>query len=499
MHRQHREHLKKTRAANPMLANIRWYGLFGGPLLALCVATWAPTTITDTQGRELVLGHPGQITAGLAVWMAVWWLTEAISIYATALLPLAVLPLAGAQDIDAVARAYAHPLMFLFMGGFILALALERWQLHKRFALFILRLVGIEPRRLVAGFMIAAAAMSMWITNTATTIVMLPIAMSVLALQPETPWKPRFALCLLLGVAYSASVGGIGTIVGTTPNMFAVSFIENELGRSISFAQWMLIGLPLVILFIPLIWWLMTRVLIPLPTHYEGEPPSLDVTPEPWSRGAILTLIVFVATAIAWMTRPLLVNFPLLTHLSDAGIAMIAALSLFIIPESVREKRFLMDWDTAIKVPWGVLIILGGGLCLAGAIRQNGVAELLALQLTSIGQVPPLVMTMIVVTLIMFLTELTSNVATTTALIPIMAAIAEALGMEPLKLVIPATMAASCAFMLPVATPPNAIVFGSGLITIPAMARTGFWLNLTGVLVVTLVCYLALDSVLPML
>ena len=489
------------------MANLRWYGLIGGPVLAVLVALAVPAQVIGISGDTLILGTPAKVTAGLACWMAVWWLTEAISIYATALLPLAVLPLTGAQSINDAANAYAHPLIFLFLGGFILALALEHWHLHKRFALFILRIVGTQPRRLVAGFMIASASMSMWITNTATTIVMLPIALSVLALQPDSPWKPRFAMCLLLGVAYSASIGGIGTIVGTTPNMFAVSFIENELGTAISFAQWMVIGVPLVILFVPIVWWLMTHLLLPLPSTSDQLSPTpedhpgseLDTAPEPWSRGAALTLIIFAATALAWMGRPLLAKLPLFTYLTDAGIAIISALLLFVIPENIREKRFLMDWETAIKVPWGVLIILGGGLCLAGAIRANGIAELLALQLTAIGEVPPLVMTLFVVSLIIFLTELTSNVATTTALIPIVAAIATALGMEPLKLVIPATMAASCAFMLPVATPPNAIVFGSGLITIPAMAKVGFWLNLTGILIVSMLCYFALDLALPML
>jgi sodium-dependent dicarboxylate transporter 2/3/5 len=480
-------------------SNLRWYGLLAGPLLALLAVALVPESIITIDGSTLVLGVPGKVTAGLAVWMATWWLTEAISIYATALLPLAVLPLTGAQSVSKAAQAYAHPLMFLFLGGFILALALERWHLHRRFALFILRIVGTQPRRLVGGFMIAAATMSMWITNTATTIVMLPIALSVVAMQPETAWKHRFAMCLLLGVAYSASIGGIGTIVGTTPNMFAVSFIENELKTVIGFSQWMVIGVPLVIVFVPVVWWLMTHVLLPLPKDQDNDAIDLNVSAEPWHRGAVLTLIIFATTALAWMGRPLLVKIPVLAHLSDTGIAIIAALILFVIPENIREKRFLMDWETALKVPWGVLLILGGGLCLAGAIQQNGVAQLLALQITAIGPVPPLVMTLLVVSLMMFLTELTSNVATTTALIPVVAATAVALNMEPLKLVIPATMAASCAFMLPVATPPNAIVFGSGMITIPAMAKVGFWLNLTGILIVSLICYFALDLALPLI
>ncbi len=481
-------------------SNIRWYGLVGGPMLALLMFAIVPEQIIQPSGDTLVLGIAGKVTAGLAIWMAAWWLTEAISIYATALLPLAVLPLTGAQSIKASAGAYAHPLIFLFLGGFILALALERWHLHKRFALFVLRLVGTSPRRLVGGFMISAAVMSMWITNTATTIVMLPIALSVIAMESdESPHKQRFAICLLLGIAYAASIGGIGTIVGTTPNMFAVSFIENELGQTISFAEWMLIGVPLVVVFIPITWLLLTRFIFRLPATSADSDYNLDTTAEPWNRGSVLTLIIFALTAFGWMARPLLVKLPALTHLSDAGIAIGAALLLFAIPENIKEKRFLIDWETAVKVPWGVLLILGGGLCLAGAIRANGVAELLAIQLVAIGEVPPLVMTLMIVSLMIFLTELTSNVATTTALIPIVAAIATALGIEPLKLVIPATMAASCAFMLPAATPPNAIVFGSGIIRIPTMARAGIWLNLAGVLTVTVVCHFMLDIALARL
>jgi len=363
-------------------SNIRWYGLVGGPLLALLMLVIVPEQTIQPNGDTLVLGMAGKVTAGLAIWMAVWWLTEAISIYATALLPLAVLPLTGAQSIKASAGAYAHPLIFLFLGGFILALALERWHLHKRFALFVLRLVGTSPRRLVGGFMISAAIMSMWITNTATTIVMLPIALSVIAMESDdSPHKQRFAICLLLGIAYAASIGGIGTIVGTTPNMFAVSFIENELGQTISFAEWMLIGVPLVVVFIPITWLLLTRFIFRLPATSADSDFKLDTTAEPWNRGSVLTLIIFALTAFGWMARPLLVKLPALTHLSDAGIAIGAALLLFAIPENIKEKRFLIDWETAVKVPWGVLLILGGGLCLAGSIRANGVAELLAIQL----------------------------------------------------------------------------------------------------------------------
>lgn len=476
--------------------HFRQLALLTGPLLAILVYSLLPESAAGLNGEEIILGTAGRATAGLAIWMAVWWLTEATSIYATALLPLALMPLLGVSTIKETAGAYAHPLIFLFLGGFILALALEKWHLHRRFAVTVLKLIGTKPATLVGGFMFIAATLSMWITNTATTLVMLPILLSIIGLlDKNSANKKNFSLCLLLGVAYAASIGGIGTIIGTVPNMFTVSFIQNELGTDISFAKWMTIGLPIVIVFIPLVWWLLTHWIYP-PGDDEVGQEFLDEKPEPWSIGAKLTLAIFLLTAACWICRPLLMKMPPLANLSDTGIAIIAALLLFSIPVNLKQRKFLMDWDTALRVPWGVLLLFGGGLALAGAIRANGVGELLASQLSSLHGVPPLLMTMMVVSFIIFLTELTSNTATTTALIPIFAVMAEGLGINPLSIILPATIAASCAFMLPVATPPNAIVFSSNLIRVPEMARAGFWLNLTGILVISLLTQLTLTYIL---
>ncbi len=476
--------------------HFRQLALLIGPLLAILVYSLLPESAAGLNGEEIILGTAGRATAGLAIWMAVWWLTEATSIYATALLPLALMPLLGMSTIKETASAYAHPLIFLFLGGFILALALEKWHLHRRFAVTVLKLIGTKPATLVGGFMFIAATLSMWITNTATTLVMLPILLSIIGLlDKNSANKKNFSLCLLLGVAYAASIGGIGTIIGTVPNMFTVSFIQNELGTDISFAKWMTIGLPIVIVFIPLVWWLLTHWIYP-PGDDEVGQEFLDEKPEPWSIGAKLTLAIFLLTAACWICRPLLMKRPPLANLSDTGIAIIAALLLFSIPVNLKQRKFLMDWDTALRVPWGVLLLFGGGLALAGAIRANGVGELLASQLSSLHGVPPLLMTMMVVSFIIFLTELTSNTATTTALIPIFAVMAEGLGINPLSIILPATIAASCAFMLPVATPPNAIVFSSNLIRVPEMARAGFWLNLTGILVISLLTQLTLTYIL---
>jgi sodium-dependent dicarboxylate transporter 2/3/5 len=466
--------------------NFRWISLVGGPLLGLFIYFLVPESFNGLDNNPVSIGGAGKLTAGLACWMAVWWLGESIPIYATALLPLAVLPLGGARTMKETALGYAHPLIFLFMGGFILALALERWQLHKRFALMVLRIIGTSPMKIVGGFMFVCATMSMWITNTATTLVMLPIALSIIGIyEKQFPDKKNLALCLLLGIAYSSSIGGIGTIVGTVPNIFTASFLDSELGIQIGFLQWMKIGVPIVILFVPLTWFMLTHFIYPLDQQSIDES-VLDTTPVPWNAGSKLTLMVFFLTAVCWMFRPLLIKTEALQHLTDSGIAITAALLLFIIPSNIKEKEFLIDWETAVRLPWGIIILLGGGISLATAISSNGVSELLASYLSGMQGVHPLLMSLAVVSFIIFLTELTSNTATTTALIPMFAAMAVGLGIAPITIIIPATIAASCAFMLPVATPPNAIVFGSGLLSIPQMAKAGIWLNLIGIFVVTI-------------
>jgi sodium-dependent dicarboxylate transporter 2/3/5 len=469
-----------------LVNNFRWIGLIGGPIFGLFIYFLVPESFVGLDNNPVSIGHAGKLTAALACWMAVWWLGESIPIYATAMLPLAVLPLGGARTMKETALGYAHPLIFLFIGGFMLALALERWQLHKRFALMVLRIIGTSPVRLVGGFMFVCATMSMWITNTATTLVMLPIALSVIRIyESQFPEKKNLALCLLLGIAYSSSIGGIGTIVGTVPNIFTVSFLESEMGIQVSFLQWMKIGVPVVIIFVPLVWLMLTRFIYPLDNEVIDES-VLDTKPEPWNNGSKLTLMIFFLTAFCWMFRPLLIKIDTLQHLSDGGIAIIAALLLFIIPSNIKEKEFLIDWETAVRIPWGIVILLGGGISLATAISGNGVSELLASNLSGLQGMHPLLMSLAVVTLIIFLTEMTSNVATTTALIPMFAAMAVGLGIAPITIIIPATIAASCAFMLPVATPPNAIVFGSGLLHIPQMAKAGIWLNIIGIFVVTI-------------
>ena len=492
--------------------DIQWTGLVAGPVLAFVTYLSLPETYAGSAGETLVFTHSGRATAALAVWMAVWWMTEAIPIYATALLPLAFLPSAGASSMREAAAPFGNELIYLFMGGFIIALAMQRWNLHKRIAYMTLRLVGTRTHMVVAGFMGITAFLSMWVSNTATTIMMLPIALSVidLALSHHTERSladteelggeagHNFALCLLLGIAYAASIGGIGTLIGTPPNLFLASFIEEDLGGEVSFVRWMGVGVPLVVVFVPAVWLLLTRVLYPIRIRRIEAEGSLThgafVSLGPMTRGEWAVLVVFACTAAAWVFRPLLQNVSFagarpFAGLTDPGIAITAALVLFVIPVDIRKRVFVMDWQTAVRLPWGLLVLFGGGLSLAAAIRTNGVSEFIGSQVVSFAGFPPVILVILVVTMMIFLTELTSNTATTAALVPILAAVAPGLGIHPYLLIVPAAVAASCAFMLPVATPPNAIVFGSGFVRIAQMVRAGFWLNVLGIVLITLLTY----------
>ncbi len=442
--------------------------------------------------------------------MAIWWLTEAIDISATALLPLAAFPTFGVASMRDTAAPYAHPLIFLFMGGFLLALSMQRWQLDRRIALLTLSFVGTRPTRMIGGFMFITAALSGFVSNTATAAMMLPIALSVVALisndssdeAREAQDRYNFATCLMLGIAYAASIGGIVTIVGTPPNVFFVSYVRDTIAEpyrvDITFARWLLIGIPLALIFLPITWFLLTRVLYPIRfQRIEGGDElisqQLKALGRP-CRGETVTFIVFLTTALLWIFRPLLVQVSWqwggatvtpLANLTDPGIVMCTALTLFLIPVRHQERTHVMQWNETRQLPWGILVLFGGGLSLASAVEANGVARFLGSQSVHIAGLSPILLVLAVTTAIVFMTELTSNIATTATVLPVLAALAPGLGVHPLVLIVPAAIAASCAFMLPVATPPNAIVFASGKISIPQMAWTGFWLNLVGIVIVT--------------
>ena len=477
---------------------VHWAGLGAGPVLAVAAYLLLP---------EGALSSPGRATAAVGVLMAVWWLTEAIPLAATALLPLLLFPLAGIATIDAAAAPFANSVIYLFLGGFILGLGMERWGLHKRIALITLLLVGTSPRRLIAAFMVAPAMLSMWVSNTATTIMMLPIAMSVIGLvatqcaPPNTPPDqiespdPNFDCSLLLGVAYASSIGGVATLIGTAPNAILAGFIASDLGQPVAFARWLMLGLPIVAVFLPLAWFYV--VFISQPVRLRTIPGGRTLIREelrhlgPVTRGELTVFCVFCCTVVLWIARPVLQDFgkdhalTLLAGLNDSSIAIAAALALFVIPVHPRGRVFAMDWETAERVPWGILLLFGGGLSLAAAITANGVDAFIGHSVEGLGHMPVWLAVVLVCTLVIFLTELTSNTAITTALLPILAGVAPALGVDPLRLVVPAALAASFAFMLPVATPPNAIVFGSGRIRIDQMARAGLGLNILGIVVIS--------------
>lgn len=435
-------------------------------------------------------------TSAVGMLMAVWWVSEAIPIAATALLPLVLFAPLGILPIRNAASAYANPIIFLFLGGFVLALAMERWNLHRRIALFVVRAVGVKPHMMVLGFMVATAFLSMWVSNTATAVMMLPIALSVVRLAsrdaeygPGHPVDFNFGLTLMLGVAYASSIGGLGTLIGTPPNALLAGFILETYGVRIGFAEWMLVGVPLVVVTLPVSWIILTRLVYPIQI---AEIPGGRQTIEreyrsmgPISSAEARVALIFVVTALLWIVRPLLEDS--VPGLDDAGIAIGAAVVLFLVPAD-RARGPLMDWGTAETLPWGVLLLFGGGLALADAVKTTGLAEWIGVRVGGLGW-PTLAMVLAVTVVIIFLTELTSNTATAAAFLPLVASIAVGLGENPLLMAIPAALAASCAFMMPVATPPNAIVYGSGYVTVPQMARAGLWLNLLFTAVITMLVY----------
>jgi len=478
-------------------------GLFAGPALALLVAWWLPDGYRAASGETVALDGAARATAALAVWMAVWWMTEAIPVYVTALMPLALMPLLGIGSIREAAAPYGNEVIFLFLGGFLLALSMQRWGLDRRLAYRVLGLTGARADRIVLGFMIVTAMLSMWVSNTATAMTVYPIAVSVLLLArpaiPEGSFS-NLAHAVLLGVAYAASIGGVGVMISTPPNLFLVTFARETYGLDIGFFQWMLFSMPLTLLFLPLSWWILTRVFPVRGLRIEGMGrlmrEALTSLGAP-GRGEKTTLLVFAVAVAAWVFRPLLANLRIgeatpLAGLSDPGIAILAALVLFVLPGDPDERgarRPVMDWSTASRLPYGLLILFGGGLSLAGAMERNGLGEFLGAQLVNLQGMPMWVFIALAVVGVMFAGELISNTAAAAIFIPICAAAAQGLGWNPMIMLIPVVWAANCSFMLPVATPPNAIVYGSGWIDAAKMARVGIRLNIAGIVLMLALAY----------
>ncbi|MFP3943168.1 MAG: SLC13 family permease [Alphaproteobacteria bacterium] len=445
------------------------------------------------------LGETGWRTLGMAGLMAAWWAFEALPIPATALVPLLAVPLLGIANIREAAAPYANPLIFLFLGGFIIAQGTQRWDLHRRVALSITARVGTHPAALVLGFMLAAASLSMWISNTATTIMLLPIALSVvLVVAGEGPLRERgqrnFAVALMLGVAYGASIGGLATKVGSPPNGLLAGYALQQKGIDVAFADWMMIGLPVTAILLPIAWFVLTRIAFPA---REMSDPGRVHEGRKVVREALARLgrpssaekrvaAIFLVIAASWIFRRQLQELPFLANLSDSAIAIFGALLMFLVPAGRAGRgRALLTWEEAARIPWGVLLLFGGGLSLAAAIDSSGLAAWMGKGLAALEGQHAAVFTLVISSLTIFLTELTSNTATTAAFLPILDALSEGTGVPFLILAVPAVVAASCAFMLPVATPPNAIVFGSGHVTIPQMIRAGLILNLVSILLIT--------------
>jgi sodium-dependent dicarboxylate transporter 2/3/5 len=437
-------------------------GVFLGPALAvLMIFSGAPEGLSES----------GWLTASIGILMAVWWATEAVPIAVTALLPIVAFPLLGIATIQDTTAPYANKVIYLFLGGFIVAFAMQRWNLHRRIALTVLQHL-------------------------------LPIAVSIITVIHKTvdsldeAGKDSFQYALLLGVAYGATIGGMATLVGTAPNAMLAAFMQETYGTEIDFSSWMLVGLPLSAMMLPLAWIVLTRVAfkVDFRTSAEGKA-TLRRMKEDLGRITVpekRVAIVFVLMALTWVTRPLLVTVPGLSALDDSGIAMAGGVALFLIPSGDKSDPLLLRWTYAEQLPWSVLILFGGGLTLASAVTRTGLAEWLGASLQTIGMLPLAVIVVVAATMIIFLTELTSNIATTATFLPVVGAIAIESGFDPIVLTVPVTFAASCAFMLPVATPPNAIVFGSGMLTIPKMVRAGMMLNIVGIFLVSLAAlYLA--------
>lgn len=461
-------------------------GLVLGPLVFMALLL-IPDMVPGNAAANAVIA--------VAAWMIIWWVTEAVSISVTALLPLVLLPILKIMPIGEVGANYGSPIIFLFFGGFVLALALEKVNLHRRIALTIIRITGTTPNKVVLGFMIATAALSMWISNTASTVVMLPIAMSVIGLLINdadgfTKKDRNFALSVMLGIAFSANAGGIATVIGTPPNSVLIGLLENEYQIEISFLKWMTIGLPFSTVMVILCYLVLVKWMFPNgQLQFSASRQVIDTELEklgPVSGKEKMVMVIFGVTVFLWIFRTIINAFIPGLGLTDTMISMIGAISLFAIPYNLRKGDFILNWKDTQKLAWGILILFGGGLALANSMSVSGIVDLVSAAIAA-SDATVLITASLLILLMLFMTELMSNVALVAVLAPVVAGIAIGLDIPLLHLLIPVTIASSCAFMLPMATPPNAIVFASGYIKVHQMARVGIFLNIIAVVLLILV------------
>lgn len=434
-------------------------------------------------------------------WIAIWWITEAIPIAVTALLPIVLFPISGGLDLAATSASFGHKYVFLYLGGFIIAIAIEKWNLHKRIALTIISFIGSDVRKIILGFMLATAFLSMWISNTATSVMMLPIGMAIIKQLKDNPntvadENKIFGKALMLAIAYSASIGGVATLIGTPPNLVLAGVVLDTYGYEITFLQWLSFGLPISIILLFICWIYLTRYAFQFKQKdFPGG--KQEIKRQLNQLGKIsyeekMVAFVFAATAFCWITRSFVLQ-KLLPGVDDTIIAVFFAIALFLIPAK-NKKEQLINWEEAVKMPWGIILLFGGGMALAKGFEISGLAVWIGSQMTTLAGLPILILIFVLVAAVNFLTEITSNLATTAMLLPVLAPMALTIDVHPFVLMVGAAVAASCAFMLPVATPPNAVVFGSGYLRIPDMVRKGLFMNVVSILIVTVFVYFVLPE-----
>ncbi|ADV48702.1 anion transporter [Cellulophaga algicola DSM 14237] len=468
-------------------------GLILGPLVFFYILFFFNAEGLDYSAKAILAS---------VAWIAIWWITEAISIAVTALLPIVLFPLSGGLDLMQTTASYGHKYIFLYVGGFILAIAIEKCNLHKRIALSIIKIVGTNITNIILGFMIATALLSMWISNTAATVMILPMGMAIVSQLRDNPNTIKnenllFGKALMLAIAYSASIGGIATLIGTPTNLVLAGVVQTTFGVEITFYQWFIFGFPIALILLFLCWKYLTKFAFKFEQkEFPGGREEINTQLKALGKMSYdekMVLVVFLCTAFAWITRSFLLQ-KLIPQIDDTIISVFFAIALFVLPSS-KKKEGLISWEDAVKLPWGVVLLFGGGMALALGFETSGLALWIGNKLIALESVPFIFLILILIFAVNFLTEITSNIATTAMLLPVLISLAPTLGVHPYYLMISATVAASCAFMLPVATPPNAVVFGSGYLKIEDMVKKGIWMNIISILILTLFVYFVLPLV----